>query len=109
MNIGQTLAFLTLGGLLGAVGQGIRVIAGIKKENDKANLATPRQTAADWFDGKELGISFILGALAGVLAAVYQYATDAVITRDVLLGFLAAGYAGADFIGAMMQKWLPRK
>jgi hypothetical protein len=26
----------------------------------------------------------------------------------MLIGFLAAGYAGADFIGGLMQKWLPK-
>jgi hypothetical protein len=106
MDTAQTLALLALGGLLGAAGQGLRVVVGIKKEIDRANLESPRKTAGDWFDGKELGISFLLGAVAGILAAASQYAPDLVITRDLLFGFAAAGYAGADFIGGLMQKWL---
>jgi hypothetical protein len=59
---------------------------------------------ADWYDRKRLGISFILGALAGVIAAVTQYTADQTVTRDHLLAFIVAGYAGADFIGGIVRK-----
>jgi hypothetical protein len=107
MDMAQTLALLAIGGLLGAAGQALRVIIGIKKQIDDARAASPPKTAADWFDGKKLGISFILGAVAGLLAAVSQYSADLTITRELLMGFAAAGYAGADFIGGLMPRWLP--
>ena len=49
----------------------------------------------------------ILGALAGALAAVTLYTADLTITRELLMGFVVAGYAGADFIGGLIRKWLP--
>ena len=105
----HTLAFLAVGALLGAGGQGLRAIIGIKKQIEEARLASPPLTVAQWFDGKKLGISFLLGAIAGVLAAVAQYASDQVVSKELLMGFLAAGYGGADFIEGLMQKWLPSK
>ena len=105
MDAMQTLTFVALGGLLGAAGQGVRAVIGIKKEiNDPKNAG---KTVKEWFDAKELVISFILGAIAGILAAVLQYAPDVHPAKNLLLGFLGAGYAGADFIGGVMQKWLP--
>ncbi len=105
MDAMQTLAFLVSGALLGAAGQGVRAVVGIKKEINDAKKAN--ETVKDWFDAKELAISFILGAIAGILAAVSQYGSDVQLTKNLLFGFAAAGYAGADFIGGVMQKWLP--
>lgn len=109
MDAAQTLAFLAIGGLLGAGGQGLRAVIGIKKQIEEAKEASRPKTVAEWFDGRKLGISFLLGALAGVLAAVSQYASDVAITKDLLLGFAAAGYGGADFIEGLMKKWLPSR
>ena len=104
MDATQTLTFVALGALLGAAGQGVRAVVGIKKEIEAANLAN--KTSRDWFNGKELLVSFIIGALAGILAAILHYAADVKLTKELLLGLLAAGYSGADFIGGFMQKWV---
>lgn len=101
----QTLTFITLGALLGAAGQGARAIVGINKEIQEAKASG--KTVHDWFDAKELWISIALGAIAGMVAAISVYQPDTQLSKDLLVGFLAAGYAGADFIGGLMQKWLP--
>jgi hypothetical protein len=105
MNAGQTLTFVLLGALLGAAGQGARVVVGLKKE--VVDARETGKTVAQWFDGRELLLSFVLGSVAGVVAAISQYAPDVAITKSLLLGFAAAGYAGADFIGGLMEKWIP--
>jgi hypothetical protein len=102
----QTLTFIALGAVLGAAGQGIRAIMGIKKEIEKAKANGT--TAQDWFDAKELYISIALGGIAGIGAAISVYQSEVQLSKDLLIGFLAAGYAGADFIGGLMQKWLPK-
>lgn len=104
MDATQTLTFVALGALLGAAGQGFRAVIGIKKEIDDARAKN--LTVKDWFDGKELLISFLLGAIAGILAAISHYGSDVKFTKDLLFGLLAAGYSGADFIGGIMQKWV---
>lgn len=105
MDTTHTLTFVALGALLGLAGQGVRAVIGIKKEIDDPKNAN--KTVNEWFDGKEMTISFILGAVAGILAALTQYASNVELTKNLLFGFVAAGYSGADFIGGFMQKWLP--
>lgn len=105
MDTTQTLAFLGIGALLGAAGQGVRVFVGLKKQITEAKRNDKK--VREWFDGRQLGISFVLGALAGLLASLTQYAADVEVTRTLLFGFAAAGYAGADFINGLMEKWLP--
>ncbi|HZM28517.1 MAG TPA: hypothetical protein VFB89_14310 [Gemmatimonadales bacterium] len=105
MESAQTLTFIVLGAVLGAAGQGARAVVGIKKEIVAAR--SEGRKVGEWFDGRELVISFVLGAVAGVLAAIWQYAPDVQITRSLLLGFAGAGYAGADFISGLMDKWIP--
>lgn len=105
MDAIQTLSFVALGGLLGAIGQALRAAIGIKKEWEDPKNSGKRMK--EWFDTKEFVISFILGAIAGILAALSEYASDVHLTKNLLFGFLAAGYAGADFIGGLMKKLLP--
>ena len=99
----EMLGNLLLAALLGAVGQLIRVVAGLKKASDDANAKD--QTLRDTFDGKRLlvslGLSIAIGSLAGLLAA-FQAATP--WDKSILLSFIGAGYAGSDFIEAFMQR-----
>jgi hypothetical protein len=101
-----TLAFIVLGMLLGAVGQGVRVIVGIKKQFD---LAGQGGTPDDWFQWKKLlfslVISLVIGGIAGSLSAIYFIGTT--LSSTLLLGFIAAGYAGTDFIEGFMKTELP--
>ncbi|MCC7565433.1 MAG: hypothetical protein KO206_04030 [Methanomicrobiaceae archaeon] len=103
MDVSIALVYVILGAILGAVGQGARAIVGVKKRADEA--AEKREEMKDWFDLNYLLYSLILGAIAGVLAAVLLLGTE--ITREVLLGLVAAGYAGADFIEGLTERYLP--
>ncbi|ASC71285.1 hypothetical protein XM38_022370 [Halomicronema hongdechloris C2206] len=65
MGAYEILAYLLLGALLGALGQGIRVIVGLKKKSDE-HLTQPLRT---WFDPQrpvvelvELGPSLVASA-----------------------------------------------
>ncbi len=104
MGISDTLALIALGAVLGAAGQGVRAVVGVKK----ALEAAQGSSRAGWFDGRRLGYSLLLGAVAGVVAAVAQYQPGIVVTRSLLLGFAAAGYAGADFVSGAFGRWLPK-
>ena len=108
MNATELLAYIVLGGVLGAVGQGMRVIVGIKKEIDDAKQRDDDKTVKDWFDARELWVSLLLGAIAGVIAAAAAFKPDLTFDKDFLLGVVAAGYAGADFLGGIMSKWQPK-
>ena len=59
---------LGLGAILGATGQGIRVIVGLKKaaESAQATGSSLKQV----FNGARLLVSLLIGAIAGMLAAL---------------------------------------
>lgn len=92
MTAGETLVFVLLGCLLGALGQGARAIRGWKQNRGKKG----------WFDTKRLVISFCIGAVAGGLASIALLGHD--IDRALLISLVAAGYAGADFIEGFFRK-----
>ena len=90
------------------VGQGIRVIVGIKKQLDQA---APSSTWKSWFQPAQLvvtvGISLAVGAIAGVLAILNEPSLGTSITRSFMLAIIGAGYAGTDFIEGIMTKGTP--
>jgi putative chitinase len=96
---------VVLGALMGAVGQGVRIVIGLKKMSDDA--ATNGHDFTDRIEPARLLISLLIGSIAGVMAAIATLSTNAPISRDALLGLAAAGYAGADFIEGFMARYLP--
>jgi hypothetical protein len=96
VNALDWLPVLVLGALLGAVGQVLRSIAGLKKLGDDPNGK---------FEPMQLMISVIIGAAAGVIAMITLEMTSgkAIATQDIIT-VIAAGYTGADFIEAFITK-----
>jgi len=100
----EWLMIILLGGVMGAIGQGIRVVIGIKKLHE--DMAKDGKTLGDGFRGTTLVVSLLIGFIAGALAAITLVEGDKV-ERELLMGLLAAGYAGTDFIEGFMRKYLP--
>jgi hypothetical protein len=104
---------LLVAGMLGMLGQAVRVIAGLKKMNDDASLQAT--SAADLFNAARLIVSLLIGFLAGIAAGLAigldKLTGITANSTDVLLGIAAAGYAGTDFIEAfaatLMNKTAP--
>ncbi len=103
VDVYEVLGRIVLGAFLGAVGQGIRIVVGIKKQMEVATRTT--QQLGDVFDAKKLILSFIIaftvGGIAGVLSVVASI--DEKITRESLMTLIAVGYAGTDFIEGFMK------
>jgi hypothetical protein len=99
------ICIIALGALTGVVGQGIRVIVGLKKASDQAAALDRKFT--EMVEPARLLISLLIGMLAGVMAAIVTLTPDAPVPRDALLGVAAAGYSGADFIEGFMARYLP--
>jgi hypothetical protein len=101
----QVLGALTLGGLLGMVGQGVRAVAGMKKLNDEAYSAG--LSSADLFSGARLAVSLLIGFVTGVIATLSlglcKLTEFDVNDVNLLLGISAAGYVGSDFIEAFTE------
>ena len=113
MDASSLLSGCLLGMLLGVFGQGLRAAAGLKKQADEAG--TKQKSLKDVFDGTSFWFSIFLGALAGMaayLGLVYGAEDGAKLDLTkgtVVLGIVAAGYAGADFIESFAKKYLPGK
>ena len=100
---------LLLSGLLGLIGQGIRVIVGLKKLHEEAaaeNAPNPKAAFDEKFDVRQLWLSLFIGFIAGCLANMGRPKGE--FTPEVQLAIIATGYAGADFIEGFLQKILPR-
>lgn len=102
-NVLAWLQILALGGIAGAMGQGTRVLVGIKKLQDAAST-TPGSTAADKFQPGRLVVSLLIGFIAGGVAAMTILRPDGAVTPQVILGIAAAGYAGTDFIEGFVRR-----
>ena len=101
---------ILLGGLLGVVGQGIRTITGLKKVYDKASI--DQSSFAAEFEMSVFVMSLFTGFVAGALATFAASDTSGklnVVSKEVLLGIIAAGYSGTDFVEGFMKKYLPKK
>jgi len=98
------MTYILLGALMGGVGQAIRSTAGLKKVYDEASAA--KEKFSDNFDWTIFLLSMVLGAAAGALTTL-TVSFPAKIDAKFLLVFVAAGYAGADFIEAFVKKYLP--
>jgi len=101
MSALDLIYLLLAGGMLGMLGQVVRMCAGLKKANDSA--AASGESFADMFDGGKLAISLVIGFAAGALALLGAGWTN--ITSPAAI--IAAGYAGTDFIEAFMKKNVP--
>jgi hypothetical protein len=106
MDAFTALASVLLGVLLGALGQGARVVVGIKKQYDTASNPAINKSFDEWFDVKLLVISLFIGGIAGGLASVLIIGKD--MNVELLLGLIAAGYAGTDFIEGFMKTKTPQ-
>jgi len=96
VNALDWLPVLVLGALLGAVGQVLRSIAGLKKLGDDPNGK---------FEPMQLLMSVIIGAAAGVIAMItLELTSETAIAAQDIITVIAAGYTGADFIEAFITK-----
>jgi hypothetical protein len=109
MDASSALWTVLLGGFLGMVGQLARTVVGIKKEMDAAKApGAKNKNFGDWFDIKQLVISILIGGVAGVIAILSTNTNANAIDNKFMLGIMASGYAGSDFIEGFMTKNLPK-
>ncbi len=99
----EWIQVLGFGALLGAAGQILRVVAGLKKLNDEANQKGV--AVGDLFATSQLVVSILIGAVAGLLGAIsLGIDPKAAIPTEKVSALLGIGYAGADFIEAFMLR-----
>ncbi|HJT24680.1 MAG TPA: hypothetical protein VJ873_08900, partial [bacterium] len=70
MDASNALQYILLGAVLGMIGQGARVVVGLKKSMEGAKGDPKNPGRKEWFDLSRLLISLLLGAVAGAIAIV---------------------------------------
>jgi hypothetical protein len=106
--ISDWFSLIGFAALIGAGGQGARVIVGLKKLNDAASAqASAGIQTGDLVVASKLLVSLAIGAIAGGIAAATTMDPRAGLTGDQIAGLAAAGYAGADFIEGFMSRAIP--
>jgi hypothetical protein len=99
MDVNSTIVYLVIGTVIGVLGQGIRVVVGIKKKLDIASATG--ESKKQWFDWGRLLISLGIGGIAGFLGALTLWELN--VDRTFLFTMLGAGYSGTDFIEGLMK------
>jgi hypothetical protein len=113
MTTQQLLLQLLLGGLLGITGQGIRIIIGLKKLNDEAQAK--QVSMKQLTDNTRLRTSIFIGFVAGILAMLSltgfteELSAATKPLKEIIMGIIAAGYAGTDFIEGFMKNNMPKQ
>ncbi len=109
-TISDFFLVILLAAVLGMAGQVVRLMVGLKKatQNEPPNANGTRKTTIELIDGKQLAMSLLIalvvGAIAGVLAAVNNLGIHE-IDKSTIFVFLGAGYAGTDLIeGFIIQR-----
>ena len=93
------------GGLLGILGQGIRTIIGLKKLNEQGK-ANPDNK--ELFTTNRLLISLFIGFLSGSLAILAKWGSPLKLTNELIMGLIAAGYSGTDFIEGLFNTYIKK-
>src|SRR5580698_11410069 len=110
MQTQEVILQILTGGLMGIIGQGLRIIVGMKKLNDDAKDQLVKVKSI--FDEGRLMISLLIGFCAGSLAmiSISTFSPDffSSNTKQNLLSLIAAGYSGTDFIEGFIKKYLPK-
>lgn len=93
------------GGLLGILGQGIRMAIGLKKLSDtnsgKADSEIKEISSA------RLIISLFIGFVAGALFLLIK-GVDDIGKREFIFSVIAAGYSGTDFIEGLFNTYIAK-
>ncbi len=108
----EYVSALILGGILGMIGQGLRVIVGLKKLYDA--LAEDGQTMGQTskFDTRRLWLSLFIGFVAGsfgmILKIDYESVSTMIMNKEFMISIVAIGYMGVDFIEGVMKSYLSK-
>lgn len=98
------LEVIFLGGVVGALGQVVRMVVGFKKLHDATSGVIG---IGDMVATHRLLVPLGIGFVAGALAAASTITDLGHISGQQILAIAAAGYAGADFIEGFMSRVAP--
>lgn len=99
-TLNDVIITIVAGGLLGILGQGIRMAIGLKKLSD-ANVNKVEAEKSE-LNGTRLIVSLFIGFVAGALFLLIK-GVEQIDNNEFLFSVIAAGYSGADFIEGLFN------
>ncbi len=112
MTLEQWVILAVGGAFFGLVGQAIRTAMGLRKLHQ--SIGDGQVDFDKAFSVKRLGLSLLLGMLAGLMAAfsmmgvasseaAIAYQSGGKLPAAIITSILAAGYAGGDFLEGIVK------
>lgn len=102
------LPLIAMGGILGLLGQSIRVLIGLRKTVQIA--AAKESTLSKEIDFRRLLIGLFMGVVIGCLSLLLiQQAPDEPLIGNNIVAIIAIGYAGTDATEGLFNIYPPPK
>lgn len=102
------LPLITMGGILGLLGQSIRVLIGLRKTVQIA--ATKESTLSKEIDFRKLLVGLFIGLVMGCLSLLLiQQVPDEPLIGNNIVAIIAIGYAGTDAVEGLFKVYPPPK
>lgn len=116
MTIIEIINSVLAGGLLGALGQGIRTAVGLKKFNEDNISKATQNKPTEEFSISRMVISIFIGFVAGALGMLVKGSnlTDSNLavkgdySKESIITIIAIGYSGADFIEGVFNTYIKK-
>ncbi len=108
MTPNQVIERILLGGLLGLLGQGIRMAIGLKKLSD---VNARRENKEELNTGRlmvSLFIGFVAGSIYVLLDGTDSTSAEHYVGNQFIFTVIAAGYAGGDFIEGLFGTYMTK-
>lgn len=111
MTLNEIISNVIAGGLLGMLGQGVRIAVGLKKLNDSNTAKVAAGKTPEIFNVSRTVMSIFIGFVAGAIGMIVKgstispggdYNTEGIVT------IIAIGYSGADFIEGVFNTYINR-
>lgn len=109
MTTNEVIQNVLAGGLLGILGQGIRIAVGLKKLNDSNNVQLAQGNTQENFSTSRMFISIFIGFAAGAIGMLIKGSTlakDGNFDTESIVTIMAIGYSGADFIEGVFNTYI---
>lgn len=104
-NLYDIINTIVAGGLLGTLGQGIRMAIGLKKLSDvNANKLSEEK---EEINGTRLLVSLFIGFVAGAMFLLIKGVED-IGKQEFIFSIVAAGYSGSDFIEGLFNNYVAK-